>query len=163
MDYDGMAPAHMYFAPQAVDDDDDEVVVHAAQLRGRGLLSVVELEPSQSSSSSSPQRHTGTTTTTTGGILQISNDGGGGGGAIRLEASFETILEWHHEHSIAAAKRQVSQVENARNWCHVARAVRVCLCVCAFCCCCCCDDDKKNKMSLTPSSLVGVFLSSSGS
>lgn len=101
MDYDGMAPVHMYFAPQALDNE-----VKAAQLRGRGLLSV----------QSSPQK----TEALRGAILQISS-----GGAIHRQASFENINEWHHEHSIAAAKRQVSQLDNARNWCQVARAVRV--------------------------------------
>jgi hypothetical protein len=102
MDYDGMAPVHMYFAPQALDNE-----VKAAQLRGRGLLSV----------QSSPQMKT---EALQGAILQISS-----GGAIHCQASFENINEWHHEHCIAAAKRQVSQLDNARNWCQVARAVSV--------------------------------------
>jgi hypothetical protein len=118
MDYDGMAPVHMYFAPQALDNE-----VKAAQLRGRGLLSVIVQSPPQSE-------------VWQGAILHISS-----GGAIHHQASFKDINEWHHEHSTAAAKRQVSQLDNARNWCQVSRAVRAC-------------DDKRTRatrrMSLTP-------------
>lgn len=105
MDYDGMAPVHMYFAPQSVDDN-NEIHAKAAQLRGRGLLSV--------------QTKTHRSEQSGGAVLSVSN-----GGAIHHQASFQEIHEWHHEHSIAAARRQVSQLQNAKNWCQVARAVRV--------------------------------------
>lgn len=100
MEYDGMAPVHQYFAEQALSDD-----IHAAQLRGRGLLAVVN-----NASSNMMQ----------GAVLTFHNNGD-----IQKQASFDHIREWHHEHSIPAVKRASSQVQTANDWCQVARAVRI--------------------------------------
>jgi len=100
IDYDGMAPVHQYFAPQEVEEN-----VHGAQLRGRGLLSVLPENQEQ---------------TMEGAVLSFTN-----GGKIHSHGSFQEIREWHHEHSIPAAKREQSLVQTAHDWCQVARAVRI--------------------------------------
>lgn len=102
MEYDGMAPVHQYFTPQAL-----EEMIYAAQLRGRGLLSVVSSKQQEKNNIQ-------------GVLLSFQN-----GGSIQTQASFGEIREWQHEHSIAAARREPSQVQMAHDWCHVARAVRM--------------------------------------
>lgn len=106
MDYDGMAPVHQYFVEQPLFPDGDETsdMMYAAQLRGRGLLSVV----------SPQQQHP-----IKGAVVTLHNNG-----EIHKQASFDTIREWHHEHSIQAVKRAPSQVQTAHDWCQVAKAVR---------------------------------------
>lgn len=99
MDYDGMAPVHQYFAEQALPESNN---VRAAQLRGRGLLSVVN-----------------TTYGEEGVVLTFHSNGD-----IQKQASFQELREWHHEHSIPAVKRAQSQLQTANDWCQVARAVR---------------------------------------
>jgi Ribonuclease H2 non-catalytic subunit (Ylr154p-like) len=123
MDYNGMAPVHMYFVPQFVENNENNSNnnnnnnnIMAAQLRGRGLLSSRHCSVETSTT-------TTTNSTTHGVVLSISNIGG----TIHHQASFSEINEWHHEHSIAALKRQVSQLEIAEKWCQVAKAVRTCV------------------------------------
>lgn len=96
VDYDGMAPVHMYFAPQPLSNDNDEI--QAAQFRGRGLISVRQ-------------------DTVQGAILSFTSEG-----TVQQQASFGGIREWHHEHTVAAAQRATSQVQRAQEWYQVARA-----------------------------------------
>lgn len=107
MDYDGMAPVHQYFTPQTVQEEKNDTPqqIQAAQLRGRGLLSAI-VHAADSSSMLE------------GALLKFTS-----GGQVQKQASFDEIREWHHEHSIAAVKREASHVNTARDWCQVARAV----------------------------------------
>jgi hypothetical protein len=96
LNYDGMAPVHQYFQEEPLEDD-----IRAAQLRGRGLLSHAK------------------SLKLDGALLQFDNCGN-----IQTQASFQTIREWHHEHSIPAVKSAPSRVQAALEWCQVAQAVR---------------------------------------
>ena len=106
LNYNGMAPVHQYFQEQVLPDETDGNVIRAAQLRGRGLLSQDKEQ------------------TLHGALLQFDNSG-----TIQTQACFQSIREWHHEHSIPAVKRAPSRVHAAHEWCQVAQAVRIKKCM----------------------------------
>lgn len=87
---------HQYFQEETLEDD-----IRAAQLRGRGLLTHAKSQKLD------------------GALLQFDNFGN-----MQMQALFQTIREWHHEHSIPAVKRAPSRVQAACEWCQVAQAVR---------------------------------------
>jgi hypothetical protein len=115
IEFTGKAPVYLYFQPQSVESDassssDSSPTFQAAQFRGRGLLAC---------NSSSPE------TTLHGRMLTVNSDKT----AVTVQASFDQLTEWHHEHQPAAVQQATklnknpSRVQLARDWFSVAAAL----------------------------------------
>jgi hypothetical protein len=129
IEFTGKAPVYLYFQPHPVESNNTDndtstantssssssstTCLQAAQFRGRGLLACT----------SSPQE------TVHGRLLQVhdknssSNNNTGG---VSVQASFEHLTEWHHEHqpaAVHAAMQKHDRVKLARDWFPVAAAL----------------------------------------
>eukprot|EP00542_Grammatophora_oceanica_P015696 CAMPEP_0194027836 /NCGR_PEP_ID=MMETSP0009_2-20130614/1884_1 /TAXON_ID=210454 /ORGANISM="Grammatophora oceanica, Strain CCMP 410" /LENGTH=150 /DNA_ID=CAMNT_0038667011 /DNA_START=109 /DNA_END=561 /DNA_ORIENTATION=- len=100
IDYDGMAPVHVYFQPQEILDgekDDDGTSLQAVQFRGRSLLSMT------------------TPTTQHRGVVL--------GEKAQVVESFDTIQEWHHVDAVQQARNAHSTTQTAQEWIEIASAL----------------------------------------
>ena len=98
IDYEGMAPIHIYFQPS----DEGQ-----AQFRGRKLLAKPPVAVQ-------------------GKVLMRGGGGGGAshGSNSRANLTFHQIQEWHHlDDPLQLTTTSQTRVETAQTWCHVARAV----------------------------------------
>lgn len=121
IEFTGKAPVYLYFQPQSVENDassssDSTASLQAAQFRGRGLLAC---NTSSYSPTDPPE------TALHGRMLTVNSDKTG----VSVQASFEQLTEWHHEHQPAAVQQAAklnknpSRVQRARNWFSVAAAL----------------------------------------
>jgi hypothetical protein len=131
IEFTGRAPVHLYFQPQSVENDtssssgSSSTSFQAAQFRGRGLLACSNSTGTVSSSSSSISPTNPPETALHGRMLAVNSDKTG----ISVQASFEHLTEWHHEHQPAAVQQATklnknpSRVQLARDWFSVAAAL----------------------------------------
>jgi len=120
IDYTGKAPVEVYFRPAPVlvqgESGDDEAQqppkYQAATLRGRGLLaSAVNNSVGGSSAGSSCQIQ---------GCVLAKDDSGQ---QLKTVTHFETLTEWHHEHSPVALAQKESRLRTAVDWLETAAAL----------------------------------------
>lgn len=125
IEFTGKAPVCLYFQPQSVENDtssnsnsgSSSTLFQAAQFRGRGLLAF-------SSSSNSPPTHP-QETELHGRLLTVNSDKTG----VSVQATFEHLTEWHHEHQPAAVhqatklNKNPNRVQLARDWFAIAAAL----------------------------------------
>lgn len=98
IDYNGMAPTHIYFAPQ---EHDGHVM---ATFRGRGLVA---------------KQNNSNDTALCGALLSLQKDQN-----VNVKASFDHMLDWKHEHHPDGLKyEKTSRVEAAQEWMAVANVV----------------------------------------
>jgi hypothetical protein len=123
IEFTGKAPVYLYFQPQSVENDTtssssgiSSTSFQAAQFRGRGLLAC-------NSSSKSPTHPP--ETALHGRMLTVNSDKTG----VSVQASFEHLTEWHHEHQPAAVQQATklnknpNRVQLARDWISIAAAL----------------------------------------
>jgi hypothetical protein len=134
IEFTGKAPVYLYFQPHAVENDtssssssssssgSSSSSFQAAQFRGRGLLACSSSSTTDSSSNSpthpqEPVLH--------GRLLAVNSDKTG----VSVQANFEHLTEWHHEHQPAAVQQATklnknpNRVQLARDWFSVAAAL----------------------------------------
>jgi hypothetical protein len=98
IDYQGMAPTHLYFQPA----ESQEGIYSSSMFRGRGLLAT---------------RKSGTVKAA---LLSVKND------QVQVKAEIDNILEWHHEHhpeTMQMEEASGGRVDLAQAWSEVAVAV----------------------------------------
>ena len=102
VDFEGMAPAHIYFKPVQVEDG-----ILASSFRGRGLIATEE----RIDDTAKPY------------LLSLEEN------RVQVKAPISNIVEWHHDHNIKSIKYQDidSRVQLAKEWSAVAKAVSVLL------------------------------------
>lgn len=101
IDYQGMAPTHVYFRPVEHDDDN----IYSATFRGRGILA------KDNNSSSEVVK---------AALISTRQD------QFQIKAEMDQILEWKHEHHAETLKLESSEnsrVHTAQEWLQVADAV----------------------------------------
>lgn len=120
IDYQGMAPTHLYFRPVplaagqtgTVDGDERDDSCYAAMIRGRGLLAV---DPQSSSSDVKVQA----------ALLSVQTHNGGSVRVIRDDIS--AVVDWYHEHNqdnvLYSDQYRNHRTENGMEWLTVAEAV----------------------------------------
>jgi hypothetical protein len=122
IEFTGKAPVYLYFQPQSQSVENDtnsssgssSTSFQAAQFRGRGLLAC------NSSNAPTPPE-----TALHGRMLTVNSDKTG----VSVQASFEHLTEWHHEHQPAAVQqasklsKNPSRVQLAQDWFSVAAAL----------------------------------------
>jgi hypothetical protein len=129
IEFTGKAPVYLYFQPHSVENDtssstgSSSASFQAAQFRGRGLLACSSNTGSSSSSSDSPTHPP--ETALQGRLLTVNSDKTG----VSVQASFEHLTEWHHEHQPAALQQATqlnknpNRVQLARDWFPIAAAL----------------------------------------
>jgi hypothetical protein len=95
IDYQGMAPTHVYFRPVESEDG-----VYSSMFRGRGLLSTKNDKVKAA-------------------LISTQND------QLQVKAEMDNILEWHHEHHLETLRFETGagRVRMAQEWLEVADAV----------------------------------------
>lgn len=99
IDYQGMSPSHLFFRPVESSDG-----CYSSTLRGRGLTAPKDEEKQKSKMA----------------LLSCQNE------TLRVKASIENILEWHHEHdpeTVQCDDGCKSRVSFAQDWLEVSHAV----------------------------------------
>lgn len=109
IDFNGMAPTHIFFKPVPVEDG-----IYASSFRGRGLLATA------SPASNTPVQLREPDAKPFLLSLEANRE-------VHVKASIDNILEWHHEYSSDRLKyRDVpSRLQQAMEWCQVARSVSI--------------------------------------
>ena len=122
IEFTGKAPVYLYFQPQSVESGtssstgSSSTSFQAAQFRGRGLLAC---NNSSNSPTNSPE------TAMHGRMLTVNSDKTG----VTVQASFDHLTEWHHEHQPAAVQQATklnknpSRIQLARDWFSIAAAL----------------------------------------
>jgi hypothetical protein len=124
IEFTGKAPVYLYFQPQSVENDTSSSIgsssasFQAAQFRGRGLLAC---NNSSNSPTHAPESELH------GRMLTVNSDKT----SVSVQASFEHLTEWHHEHQPAAVQQATklnknpSRVQLARDWFSIATALHL--------------------------------------
>jgi hypothetical protein len=107
IDYNGMAPTHVFFKPAPVEDG-----IYASSFRGRGLLAAVHAGNAGQPREADAKPY----------LLSLEANR-----EIHVKASIDNILEWHHEYSSDKLKYRdaPSRLQLAKEWSQVARAVSI--------------------------------------
>jgi Ribonuclease H2 non-catalytic subunit (Ylr154p-like) len=100
IEYNGMAPSHVYFRPTEV-----EKGISAATFRGRGLLA----------------KTANNNYNTKAMLLELDQ------GTLKVKSDIDEVMEWQHEHNLDALKYDdtLSRFQVAHAWGEVASAVSV--------------------------------------
>jgi hypothetical protein len=130
IEFTGKAPVYLYFQPHSVESDassssgSSSNSFQAAQFRGRGLLACSNSNSTVADSSSNSPTHP-QETELHGRMLTVNSDKTG----VSVQASFEHLTEWHHEHQPAAVhqatklNKNPNRVQLARDWFPIAAAL----------------------------------------
>lgn len=136
IEYTGKAPVYLYFQPETLTnpaeqaddgahdaDDTTKPAMQAAQFRGRGLLAPAATTTSTTSDANAtkPAVH--------GRLLNISSSTSSSNNAnttVSVQAHFDTLTDWHHEHQPAAVLQALqlnNRSQTATDWFPVASAL----------------------------------------
>lgn len=142
IDFTGMAPSHLYFHPQPLlpppssqagneSSSSSSVQMYASTFRGRGLLAKHQ-EIENNGNDDSDYQHKAQPL-----LLQVGEDHDGNGSSsnhqpiLKVKATIDHMMEWHHQHNPAAAAAAVdnyhddqSRWQRAEAWMEVSHAVR---------------------------------------
>jgi hypothetical protein len=134
IEFTGMAHTHVYFDPVAMtaQDWEDGQAFQAATFRGRGLLAMKNNEYNTkrdcSASSIGNDDDKNNNGSMQGAVFAID------GQNVTVKATFDHMLEWHHEHNLqsvrfAASRTSTEQptmnrIRMAHEWSQIAQAVR---------------------------------------
>jgi hypothetical protein len=131
IEFTGKAPVYLYFQPHPVENDtssssgSSSTSFQAAQFRGRGLLACSSNTISNTGSGSSDSPTHPPEKALQGRLLAVNSDKTG----VSVQATFEHLTEWHHEHQPAALQQATqpnknpNRVQLARDWFPVAAAL----------------------------------------
>ena len=121
IDYTGRAPVDAYFRPAPItlplkggDHDDDASSTRpqyqAATFRGRGLLA--RCPDTEGDKSKKFQ-----------GLVLSNHNNDGGQQQLQTVQTFDSLIEWHHEHFTSAVDQKPSRLQTAVDWLETASAL----------------------------------------